>query len=418
MSERGSTNIRPICKESRNMRLRLLTYVWLVGCAVGTLHPAQSQQFRYDPDLAHTLIDKANEASSRGDNDGAIRLAVQATQADPGQSSYFGSTAWFSFKGGYYKEGVQFGERALFLNPDDWGAHFIIAANAYRSQDIEKARFHYKAALANPNIDDIHIREAHEGLRQLSDRDFEISWSIANKGPEIIVPFVYDTPYQKTLSYSVQGGSYAIKQMGGQKVVAITPLSDAVTYTVKVRVLCRVSKKGDPIDEKISGNPQEYLTPSPRINSNDRVVTDVMSQIRGDDPTARMYGISWWLKHNVKYQLNYEEPSASETIRRGFAECREFSETATATARNAHIPCRVMWVLIVPDDPKEHTLKGHFVVEFFTPAMGWVPLEPQEPWSVGMLTSGYIRICHADPACVWGPYMGLSATPNFTETRK
>lgn len=400
------------------MRLRLLISLAFVYAGICFTNFAQAQQTRYDPVQARSYMDQANDASKRGDINESIRLAVLATQADPEKSDYFSSTSWFSFQGGYYKEGVQFGERAVFLNPNDWGAHFIVAANAYRSQDLEKARLHYKISLANPNIDNIHVREATDGLRQLSDRDYEINWSLPNKSSEIIVPFVYDTPYQKTLSFSVKGGTYTYKEVGSQKVIAITPTSDNVTYSLKVRVLAHVLKKGDFDDPKITGSSQDYLSPSARINSNDPLFVNLMSRMPHTDTMSRMYAISWWLSHNLKYQLNFEAPSASETIKRGYAECREFSEAATALARNAHIPCRVMWIMIVPDDANDHNLKGHFVVEFYSRDMGWVPLDPQQPWTTGMLTSNYIRICHADPACIWGPYMGMGETPSFTEMRK
>lgn len=403
----------------RQFLLTCLLFFWI---GIISVNPAQAQNGGYDPDQGRILMDQANDAYNRKDYDEAIRLAVNATQTDPNQSDYFSSIAWFCFVGNYPKEGVRFGERAVTLDPQNWQAHINLASNAYRLHDLEKARLHYKQALSNPNIDNQHIKEAQDGLQLLRDREYEIRWSMPNENKEIVVPFVYDTPYQKTLSFSIKGGTYTFKQLADQQVIAITPLpsSNAITYTLRVRVLSRASKNGDPCDAKVSGNPKGYLAPSTRINFNDALFVDLMSHMPRTDAMTRMYYISSWLRKNLKYKLNFEAPSASETIRRGFAECREFSEVATAMARYEQIPCRVVWVLLAPDDTNVHTMKGHLVVEFYTTDMGWVPLDPQDPSSEGLLWNSYIRICHADPPCLWGPNQGLGPagdTPNFTETR-
>lgn len=147
-----------------------------------------------------------------------------------------------------------------------------------------------------------------------------------------------------------------------------------------------------------------YLESSDRINIRSSLVLQKAEEIKNSFTDSRgansveitaIRSIISWLEKNMEYKIDTFK-TIDELITRGQAECGGYSALFVGFCRAMGIPAREAWGVIEAsaEFAPEGFMKGHAWAEVFLTGIGWVPVDPQIPWTLGQLPPSYIRICH------------------------
>ena len=131
------------------------------------------------------------------------------------------------------------------------------------------------------------------------------------------------------------------------------------------------------------------------------VLTKVAVGLKGSTNVETARNVLAWMQKHVDYKLDsmpiskLDFKSVDEIIQRGHAECRGYAMLFTALCRAAGVPARPVWGLFrVPRgvEAKVGNIASHNWAEFYVPGVGWVPVDPQHPDTLGFMPTNIIRI--------------------------
>jgi len=120
------------------------------------------------------------------------------------------------------------------------------------------------------------------------------------------------------------------------------------------------------------------------------------SELRGKNAVETVHNIQAWMEKHIEYKLEKRSveldfKNVDELLDRGHAECKGYTVLFTALCRAAGVPARTVWgVLFMPRDGAGFS--SHNWVEVYIPGAGWVPLDPQQPETFGLLPATHVRV--------------------------
>jgi len=100
------------------------------------------------------------------------------------------------------------------------------------------------------------------------------------------------------------------------------------------------------IPERVEGALRGYLQPSPFIESRDRKILDIATQLESTpgSPWERVEGIYRWVRENVRYEFDETIRSCVQALERGVGDCEEMSSLFIAICRASGVPARAVWI--------------------------------------------------------------------------
>ncbi len=372
------------------------------------LTPAPAQ----DDAEGRSLFQQAQALAKQEKFEEAIAVMKKAVRLDPRNDQYLAVLSEIERLAGRPGDAVGHAREAVRLNDKVAIYYALVAADAYADQDLDLARSYCRAALKRGEsavgAGPYHDMQVLDGL--LRKRTFTVVWNLnpqkgsASAGGILIALPKGDLPYQ-SLTYRVSGArSQQIVKREGNDLLRLVPeginpirLTTRITtqpFSYKQRLAKRVRGL-------LPGAARAYLGSVDDINASSTRVTKIVAGLRGKDDLETVQKILAWMKRHVRYKfegkgvwgLDYK--SADDVLERGYAECRGYSVAFAALCRATGVPARPVWGLeILP--PTKSAPKGdhgsHNWAEVYLGGVGWVPVDPQKPETLGLLPSNYLRI--------------------------
>ena len=180
-----------------------------------------------------------------------------------------------------------------------------------------------------------------------------------------------------------------------------------VTYTVRIRLTNLIGNRTVQFSalQNLPTGLRKYLQPSQYIESDNPVFIGLANKFRAksanvlqlinylDNFTANYITYDNAALNNPNRLTQDNEDSALATYNEGMGVCTNYSRMLVALLRAAGIPARTVggWAVDnwLPDITYTDTL-AHVWVELYLPGTGWVPVEPQNPATLGYTLGSYI----------------------------
>lgn len=360
---------------------------------------------------AKALSAKAMDYAKAKDYQQAVALMGKALELDPENAELLGNLSELEFKAFKFASGQKHAEKAIALKRAVGRYYYLAGFNAYANQDLAKARDYSKMLLApGKEFDAGSVRQG--GLLEdlLIDKTFTLFYKldptkgrVVNGALTVSLPKT-GLPYQKT-TYEISGvKSQRVIKGASDDVLHVVPAGrEAMPLTIKV-TLKPYSYKEELAKAKrkpLSAEARSHLGPIVAINPKSPVLKKAVAGLKGADPVATVRNIQLWMQKNIDYKLDkasfleVDFKSVDEIVKRGFAECRGYAMLFAGLCRAADIPARPIWGLVrVPPglDRKHGDIISHNWAEVYIAGVGWVPVDPQRPETLGMLPNYYLRM--------------------------
>lgn len=359
---------------------------------------------------AKKLFQQGQELVKEQKFDEAIVALKKAIEAEPRNDLYIATLSDAAFKAGRYAEGLEHALLAVKLNDKAGPYHVLVAANALGNQDIDKARATCEAVLKRGReFGSGPVNDARALLEMLVGKTYTLTWNLnpqngrAVMGRYAVALPKTNLPYQ-TVTYEVEGGTHQLVKGEVNDVLYLTPKGgEKLVLTTKVETqpysfkkdIASATPKPPPADIRV------YLGPSDTINVNSPMLKKLAASLKGKDSMTTARNILGWMKKNIEYKLEKKSiteldfKSVDEIIERKHAECRGYAVLFTALCRAAEVPARPIWgVACVYETGNRQAgkLVSHNWAEIYVNGVGWVPVDPQKPESLGLLPTSCIRI--------------------------
>jgi tetratricopeptide (TPR) repeat protein len=363
-------------------------------------------------DDARKVFQQAQDLAKDKKYDEALPLVKKAVELDPQNDLYRATASEYELKVGKYADGLADALEAVRLN-DKIGAYYIlVAGNAVGEQDLDRARRFCELVLKRgpAEMGAGPCKDAAALLDLVTPRTYTLHWDLdpakghAVGGSIAVAVPKGNLPYQ-TATYEITGVQthrlvkgavndvlYIVPQ--GKKTAALVTKVTVKPYSYK-KELAAAAKKPLPAEARA------YLGPCEGVNPASPTLRKVAAKVKGADTVATVRNILAWLKKNVEYKLDktligeLDFDSVDEIVGRGHAECRGYAMLFTGLCRAAGIPARPIWGLarVGPGDDKRFgDIASHNWGEFYVADVGWVPVDPQKPETLGCLPPSCIRI--------------------------
>jgi len=363
---------------------------------------------------ADELYQKAVALEKKGRYGQAAQTMNEVLAAVPGNDFYLAYASHVERLAGDYENGLRHAIAAISLNGAVGWYHASAMCNAWGCADIDATRTYARkvvslgpTAAGKENFD-----YAQTLLKSLSRRVYTITWRLdPSKGVKTDgryrVPLPTDgLPYQRA-RFDVEGCSErTVVVAEGNDVLLFSSAGDGVV-TIRAEIAItpfsfrkRLSGHAARGDCRVPDDVAPYLGRSDRVDPNSAAVRMVAGPLKHREPMVSVRNILSWMNKNIKYEIK-DFRHVDEILRRRNAECGGWSALFTALCRANGIPAREVWGVIedpTPDRrfaPAGH-LKGHAWAEFYLCGIGWVPVEPQRPDTLGFLPATYVRMYHYD----------------------
>jgi tetratricopeptide (TPR) repeat protein len=388
---------------SRNRIVVLAVLVALAGVAS-----------RYGQDTgedAQQLFQQAQDLVKAQKFDQALDLLKKAIRLAPRNDLYLATASDCELKAGKYADGLEHALQAIRIN-DKVGPYYILAAgNALLAQDLDRAREYIDLVLkrgdefgAGPVKDARLLQDA------LGPKTYTLHWNLDPKKGQVIggtmaiaMPKT-SLPYQTT-TYEITGAqSHRLVKGDVNDILYVVPRgTEAIALTTKVTVELHTFKKelAKATSKPLPQEARAYLSASEAINPKSAVLKKVAAEVKAGTPVETARNILAWMKKNVEYKLEgtnigkLDFESVDEIVERGHAECRGYAILFTALCRAADVPARPVWGLtrVAPgQDQRFGDIASHNWAEFYVSGVGWIPVDPQRPETLGCLPTSCMRI--------------------------
>jgi tetratricopeptide (TPR) repeat protein len=364
-------------------------------------------------DEAKQLVQQAQELAKAQKLDEAVAAVKKAIHLDPANDLYLATASDYELKAGKFADGVEHALQAIRLN-DKVGAYYVlVAANAVGEQDLDRARDYCELILKRgpKEIGAGPCNDARTLQDLLLPKTYTLHWKLDPQKGRLIdgklaiaLPKT-DLPYQTT--------TYEIGDVQGHRLVkgdvndilyVVPQGTKPFDLTTKVTVQPFSYKKDL---EKAAARPlpeeaRACLGPCLSINPRSPALVKVVADLKTDNPVETARAILTWTRKNIEYKLDRPKTldeldfkSVDEIVERGHAECRGYAMLFVALCRAAGVPARPIWGLtrVAPGQDRQFgDIASHNWAEFYVAGVGWVPVDPQRPETLGFLPTNDIRI--------------------------
>jgi transglutaminase-like putative cysteine protease/ubiquitin len=369
---------------------------------------------------ALSLYNQAHELENQQKYVDAIPLMKQALELDPSNDFYFLYTSYLIRSANLlnnadysYDEALQFATRAIAINPNEGRNYAEATVAAYYAQEFDlvqqygqKAIVFGSAAIGN------YYDLVNQILEWVQPHKYTINLDLNPNNPYvqkkdgllyIAIP-TSNLPYQREVKYRLEGAKL-VKQTveNGNESIYLTPQTSpfrAIFEVTKISYSYKKQLSNYNQNASLPADTLEYLKPTDMVNHNSAKVQAVARTLTGKDDLQSVTNILGWLKTNMRYayegQIDYN--TIDELIDLGAAQCSGYSDIFAALARANGIPTRSVRGLAEAGDKSYFAPAGYLVVhswnEFYLRNVGWIPVEPQTPGSIGEVYTRYIRMGH------------------------
>ena len=358
------------------------------------------------------MYNAALKLGEQGNYTQAVKTMNELLAIVPDNDLYLAYASHYERLAGDPENGLKHALKAIELNNNVPWYYASVAFNAYDNADIEITREYCQKVidLQADKVGQDNYDQATRILSSIAKRIYTVTWTLdPSKGMKKDKMYFIPLPSQK-LPY--QDTNYEITGCNTKKIV--TDGENSVLYFIPtnnklLKLKSRVTitpysykKQLNLYKESsdISKEAEIYLKPSDRINPNNPKIKKLAVSLKKETKLMTIKNILSWMKTNIKYKIE-DFKNAEDLLNRGYGECGGWSALFTALCRADGIAAREVWGVIedpTPDHqfaPPGH-LKGHAWAEFYLYGIGWIPVEPQSPGSVGFLPGTYIRLWHYD----------------------
>ncbi|MBM4069086.1 MAG: hypothetical protein FJ271_09100 [Planctomycetes bacterium] len=381
-----------------------LMFIVAFSCLTSAVRAQETQD-------ARSLAARAMEYAKTKDFAQAVRLMAKAVELDPRNAELLGNLSELEFKAFKFADGQKHAEQAIALKPDVGKYYYLAGFNAYANQDLDKAR-EYSKILRAPDrkFDAAAVTQGDLLDDLLIDKTFTLFYKLDPKKGRVFNGALTVSlprtglPYQKT-TYEISGvKSKRLVKGVADDVLHIVPAGrEPMPLTIKVTLkpysykaeLAKASRKPLPAEAR------SHLGAIVAINPKSPVLRKAVTGLKGADPLTTVRNIQLWMQKNIDYKLDkasfleVDFKSVDEIVKRGFAECRGYAMLFAGLCRAADIPARPVWGLVrVPPglDRKHGDIVSHNWAEVYISGIGWIPVDPQRPETLGMLPNYYLRM--------------------------
>jgi transglutaminase-like putative cysteine protease len=378
--------------------MRCLRFVILAGCvlAAGRAVARDVEQF----------IRQADQLAREKKLDEALDAIHKALKEAPDNELALFVAAQIERRAGRFAEGLEHSLAAIKLSDSKPVYYVLGAACAYGAHDGEQALQLVRKALAKrkdalgPEI----YREARLYESLVAPATYTVTWNLdPRKGAftgtamQIAVPKL-ELPYQTTMVKVKGAASSRVVRGDVNDIVQVVPDGGKpfqVITTVKVKPTsydARLAKSGGPLPREAMA----FLGAADTFDPADPKLRKLGSELRGKTAVETVHNVQAWMQKNIEYKLEKKSveldfKNVSELMERGHAECKGYTVLFTALCRAAGVPARTIWgVLFLPRDGGG--FNSHNWVEVYIPGAGWVPLDPQQPETLGWLPATHVRV--------------------------
>ncbi|MBV9469143.1 MAG: hypothetical protein JO316_10580 [Abitibacteriaceae bacterium] len=378
------------------------------------------------PQTAVEWYQQAKALYTAKDYTHALQAIQEAVNGEPRNPAYLAYASHICREAGHYAEGVRYAEQAIHYNRRVPWYYAALAFNAYCNQDLPLARSACRKVLdMNPEqVGKGNYESASYYLETLKDHHYKVTWNFKPL-PAMLdagylrLPMPTDKlPYQQLAKYEIKGvKSSKVVQIGGNDFLLVQPEEPLgqtpIEYTLEVNVQVQTYRTllakylghelpHDPLPPDVL----PYLKADTKTTLDGPEIQDVARGAKSDNPLETVINILWWLKQHITYVPDSFKDS-EEAIERGYGDCGAFSTMFASLCRVDGIPARQVWGITKASTefaPPGH-LAGHMWAEFYLVGVGWVPVEPQRPSSIGFPGTGRIRCGHVSPE--YAPYRSM-----------
>jgi len=202
-----------------------------------------------------------------------------------------------------------------------------------------------------------------------------------------------------TMVSDIYGNKYAV-----YKDIKLAPGENFllnINYTLVLKTFFINLNVSRDILKSIPANITIYLKPGPKIESDHPLIREKALELTEGKKTLleMLYSIGCFVKSHITYTQMKVETSALQAYLSRKGDCTEYSMLFTALARAAGIPCRMVagygFIYFLPSQKERNITTTHAWCEVYVPNVGWVPVEPQAPGSIGSSAPAgyYIVLC-------------------------
>jgi hypothetical protein len=350
------------------------------------------------------LVEKADKLAADGKYADAAAALEEAVKLAPKNDLLLAKTSEMEHKAGLYKKGLAHAKAALAINDKVGGYHVIAAANAYGLHDLDTARTYIDTVLKGGESFAPALPAARRVDGMLSKKTYTLYWDFdPKKGtPESGVyrlAFPKDElPYQ-SFSFKITGAKgHKVVKTEVNDVLEVVPQGNKpfqVTMTVTVQPFSYKEKLAARKSVPTPAAVKPYLGSSVAVDPTSPALRKVAKELKSDDPVETVNNIGTWMRKNIEYKVTgklidkIDFKTADELLERKHAECLGYSILFTALCRSAGVPARQIWGLYMNPDGK--SFASHSWAEVYIGGVGWLPVDPQAPESLGLLPNTHIR---------------------------
>jgi tetratricopeptide (TPR) repeat protein len=386
---------------SRNLffALAVIGAVALSGAAPGQQSPDEEVK---------QLFEKAKALVKDGKPNQAAELMRKAVKLAPRNDTVLAITSEFERQAGEFTQALEHAREAIKLN-DKAGPYYVLAAAAaYGVQDLDAAREYVQKVLkAGPSgYGEGPYKDAQHIDDLLRKKTYTITWQLDPRkarapGPALAVALPQsDLPYQK-VSYKVVGArSQRLVKGEANNVLQIVPQGDKpfqLITTVTVEPFSYKAKLAKRTTGTLPAAARAYLGAGEGYDPASAKVQKAVRDLKSRDAVETVNNILAWMKKNITYRRDQKSiveldfKTVDDILERGHAECRGYTVLFVALCRAAGVPARPVWgVALLPGNKPDYA--SHNWAEVYVAGVGWVPVDPQRPESLGFLPTNVVRV--------------------------
>lgn len=396
---------------AHTMRHSRIVLLGTLGLLLAAAFPLHAQDKAED---IRKYVDQARELAKDKKYSEAIDAVKRAIRLAPRNDQLLALASEYELRAGQYQEGLEHALQAEKINNKVGSYLVLVAAHSVGTQEFERTREYCQRILKGGTeaYGAQACKDARTVLALLLPKTYTIHWDLdPRKGQlyngeyPIALPRT-GLPYQ-TVTYEIKGVQRSRLIKGTVNDVLYvrpqgkTPFSLTTRVTVKPYSYKQEIAKAKSAAKTLSQEARSYLGASEGINPRSPALVKLATELKGGDTVETARNILVWMRKNIKYKFESSSiteldfKKVDEIIDRGHAECRGYAMLFTALCRAAGVPARPIWGLATvsgDQDRRFGNITSHNFAEFYVPGCGWVPVDPQDPQTLGFLPTRCIHI--------------------------